>query len=70
METLLHGYIIFAVLGSLIVGLASLPGSRLLAGLSIWVRPDGTDIAGTALCLSALLAENNMGRAWKRSGKS
>ena len=46
METLLHGLIILAVLGSLITGSRRYLMLGLLTGLSVWVRPDGMTLLG------------------------
>jgi len=58
METLLHGLIILAVLGTLISGSRRYLALGLLAGLSIWVRPDGLTLLGPILFV-ALLSENS-----------
>jgi hypothetical protein len=59
METLLHGYIIFIVLSRLIVEPRQYLALGFIAGLSIWVRPDGLTLLGPLL-FTALLAENNL----------
>jgi hypothetical protein len=41
METLLHAYIIFVVLAMLLTGSRNYMLLGVLAGVSIWVRPDG-----------------------------
>ncbi len=58
METLLHGYIIFIVLSRLIVQPRQYLALGFIAGLSVWVRPDGLTLLGPLL-FTALLAENN-----------
>ncbi len=58
METLLHGLILFVVLVQLIVGVRRFLLLGLLAGLSVWVRPDGITLLGPIL-LTALLTENS-----------
>ena len=49
METLLHGLIILVVLGQLIRGSRLYLTLGVLAGLSIWVRPDGLTLLGPIL---------------------
>lgn len=49
METLLHALIILVVLGALICGSRRYLALGLLAGLSIWVRPDGITLFGPVL---------------------
>src|SRR5512138_3064533 len=56
METLLHGLIIFVVLSSLIKGSRRYLTLGLLAGLSVWIRPDGLTLLGPILFV-ALLSE-------------
>jgi hypothetical protein len=65
METLLHGFIIFAVLGELISGSRRYLTLGLLAGLSIWVRPDGLTLLGPIL-FTAFFNEN----AWSSRGQA
>lgn len=60
METLLHGLIILAVLGALIAGSPRYLALGVLAGLSIWVRPDGMTLMGP-IAFVALLSE----RTWR-----
>jgi hypothetical protein len=57
METLLHGLIVLAVLGSLMTGTRRYLTLGLLVGLSVWVRPDGMTLLGPIL-FYALLSEN------------
>lgn len=59
METLLHGLIILAVLGALMMGSRRYLTLGLLTGLSVWVRPDGLTLLGPILFV-ALLSE----RTW------
>jgi hypothetical protein len=54
METLLHGLLVLVVLGSLIGGSRRYLTLGLLAGLSIWVRPDGLTLLGPILFVSLL----------------
>lgn len=56
METLLHGYLIFIVLSMLLCGSRLYLALGLLAGLSVWVRPDGLTLLGPIL-FTALLVE-------------
>jgi hypothetical protein len=65
METLLHGLIILVVLGSLIGGSRRYLTLGLLAGLSIWVRPDGLTLLGPIL-FAALLSE----KTWRLRGEA
>lgn len=59
METLLHGYIIFVVLSMLLTDPRRYLALGLLAGLSVWVRPDGLTLLGPLL-FTALLVEKNI----------
>lgn len=54
METLLHGLIILAVLGALLNGSRRYLTLGLLAGVSIWVRPDGMTLLGPILFVAFL----------------
>jgi hypothetical protein len=65
METLLHGLIILVVLGSLIGGSGRYLTLGLLAGVSIWVRPDGLTLLGPILFV-ALLSE----KTWRLRGEA
>ena len=56
METLLHGYLIFIVLSMLLCGSRRYLALGLLAGLSVWVRPDGLTLLGPIL-FTALVVE-------------
>ena len=58
METLLHGFLVLAVLGALLEGSRRYLALGLLAGLSIWVRPDGLTLLGPILFI-ALLTESS-----------
>jgi hypothetical protein len=58
METLLHGLMALAVLGSLIGGSRHYLALGALVGLSIWVRPDGITLLGSVLFV-AWLAEKS-----------
>lgn len=61
METLLHGYIVLIVLSLLISGSRRYLGLGLLAGLSVWVRPDGLTLLGP-IVFTALLVEKSNGQ--------
>jgi len=65
METLLHGFIIFAVLTALMSGTRRYLTLGLLAGLSIWVRPDGLTLLGPIL-FTAFLCEGT----WSSRGEA
>ncbi len=65
METLLHGFIIFAVLAALMSGTRRYLTLGLLAGLSIWIRPDGLTLLGPIL-FTAFLCEGN----WSLRGEA
>jgi hypothetical protein len=65
METLLHGFIILAVLGALLSGSRRYLTLGLLAGLSVWVRPDGLTLLGPIL-LTAFLNESS----WTSRGQA
>jgi hypothetical protein len=65
METLLHGFIIFAVLTAVMSGTRRYLTLGLLAGLSIWVRPDGLTLLGPIL-FTALLCEGT----WSLRGEA
>lgn len=65
METLLHGLIILAVLGALLNGSRRYLTLGLLAGLSVWVRPDGLTLLGPILFV-ALLSE----KTWYLRGEA
>lgn len=65
METLLHGFIVFVVLAALMSGTRRYLTLGLLAGLSIWVRPDGLTLLGPIL-LTAFLCEDS----WSMRGEA
>lgn len=65
METLLHGLLALAVLGALLNGSRRYLALGLLAGLSVWVRPDGLTLLGP-LFLTAFLNENS----WRSRGQA
>jgi len=64
METLLHGLFIFIVLSALIEKSRRYLTLGLLAGLSVWIRPDGLTLLGP-IFFTALLMENS----WSSRGK-
>ncbi len=49
METLLHGLVLLAVLSALMNGSRRYLSLGLLAGLSVWIRPDGLTLLGPIL---------------------
>lgn len=59
METLLHGLLILIVLGMLMQNSRQYLILGLLAGLSVWVRPDGLTLLGPIL-FTALLRESSL----------
>lgn len=63
METLLHALIMFAALAALMSGSRRYLSLGLLAGLSIWVRPDGVTLLGPILFV-AILSE----KTWSARG--
>ena len=65
METLLHGLIIFVVLSELLRGSRRYLTMGLLAGLSVWIRPDGLTLLGPILFV-ALLSE----KTWHLRGEA
>ena len=65
METLLHGFLIFVVLAALMGGTRRYLTLGLLAGLSLWVRPDGLTLLGPIL-FTAFLCEGN----WSSRGEA
>lgn len=65
METLLHGLIIFVVLSALINNSRRYLALGVLAGLSIWVRPDGLTLLGPILFV-VLLSE----KTWRSRGEA
>jgi hypothetical protein len=58
METLLHGLLIFVVLSALINNSRRYLALGVLAGLSIWVRPDGLTVLGPIFFVG-IVAEKN-----------
>jgi hypothetical protein len=65
METLLHGLITFVVLTALLNGSRRYLALGLLAGLSVWVRPDGLTLLGPIL-FTAVLSEGS----WSARGQT
>lgn len=65
METLLHALLIFLVLTSLIGGSSRYAMLGLLAGLSVWVRPDGATLLGPILFTIAFTE-----KSWSSRGRS
>lgn len=65
METLLHGLIVLVVLGGLIGGSRRYLALGLLAGLSIWVRPDGLTLLGPILFVASLSE-----KTWRLRGEA
>jgi hypothetical protein len=63
METLLHGLLILEVIGLLMEGSRQYLTLGLLAGLSVWVRPDGLTLMGPIL-FTALLHEKTFKARW------
>ena len=68
METLLHGLIILLVLGALLSGSRRYLAMGVLAGLSIWVRPDGLTLLGP-LFFVAWFAETSWRTRAEAGGK-
>ena len=69
METLLHGLLLLAVLGALIAGSRRYLTLGVLAGLSLWVRPDGLTLMGPILFV-ALLSESSWRLRLQALGKA
>jgi len=65
METLLHGFILLAVLTALMNGSRRYLTLGLLAGISVWVRPDGLTLLGPIL-FTAFLTETT----WSTRGQA
>lgn len=65
METLLHALILLTVLAALMDGSRHYLSLGLLAGLSVWVRPDGLTLLGPLL-FTAFLTEQD----WNARGKA
>jgi hypothetical protein len=62
METLLHGYVSFIVLSMLLVDPRRYLALGLLAGLSVWIRPDGLTLLGPLLFTAVLVETDNVSR--------
>ena len=62
METLLHGFIIFYILSTLLVDPKRYFALGFLTGLSVWVRPDGITLLGPLLLVAAMVEKNNKDR--------
>lgn len=58
METLLHAYIVFVVLSMLLSGSRRYMLLGVLAGTSIWVRPDGITLLGPILFTAVFLEKS------------
>jgi hypothetical protein len=65
METLLHGLLVFLVLSELVTGSRRYFALGLLAGLSVWVRPDGLTLLGPILFTAFLVEES-----WSSRGEA
>jgi hypothetical protein len=63
METLLHGYLIFVALTMLLTGSRRYLVMGLVAGFSIWVRPDGLTLLGPLLFTTFLVEQDFRSRA-------
>ena len=63
METLLHALLIMMVLGLLMSGSRSFMALGLLAGLSVWVRPDGITLLGP-IAVHALTGPEGGKKRW------
>jgi len=64
METLLHALIITIVLGMLMSGSRRFMTLGLLAGLSVWVRPDGITLLGPII-VHALVSKGSGKKRWQ-----
>jgi len=64
METLLHTLLITVVLGMLMMGSRRFMTLGLLAGLSVWVRPDGITLLGPVV-VHALAGNSNGKQRWR-----
>lgn len=64
METLLHGLVVTIVLGMLMSGSRRFMTLGLLAGLSVWVRPDGLTLLGPTI-VHALAGGGGGKRRWR-----
>ncbi len=65
METLLHGIVLLAVLAALMNGSRRYLSLGLLAGISVWIRPDGLTLLGPIL-FTAFLTETT----WRARGEA
>lgn len=64
METLLHALLVTMVLGMLMSGSRRFILFGLLAGVSIWVRPDGVTLLGP-IAVYALASQGTMVKRWR-----
>jgi hypothetical protein len=64
METLLHALLITTVLGMLMSGSRRFITLGLLAGLSVWVRPDGVTLLGP-IAVHALAGQGSGRKRWR-----
>jgi hypothetical protein len=64
METLMHALIITIVLGMLMSGSRRFMTLGLLAGLSVWVRPDGITLLGPVI-VHALIGGSPVKKRWR-----
>jgi len=64
METLLHALLIMMVLGMLMSGSRRFMALGLLAGLSVWVRPDGITLLGP-IAVHALIGSDGRKKRWR-----
>lgn len=64
METLLHALLITTVLGMLMSGSRRFMTLGLLAGLSVWVRPDGVTLLGP-IAVHALAGQGDGRKRWR-----
>lgn len=62
METLLHGFILFYVLSTLLVDPRRYFALGFLTGLSVWVRPDGITLLGPLLLTALMIEKSNPDR--------
>jgi len=64
METLMHALIVTIVLGMLMSGSRRFMTLGLLAGLSVWVRPDGITLLGP-IAVHAVTGGGSVGKRWR-----
>jgi len=64
METLLHALLLTTVLGLLMTGSRRFMALGLLAGLSVWVRPDGVTLLGP-IAVHALVGKGSGKKRWR-----